>query len=146
MTNKTKKPSTKTLKEIKDNGVALKNDSLNVAIKKLDSDGKNPLIGLDGQIMVVSAHRYCLGRQTYVVGSCIDWMIKWWPQFERNTRRVIVKDTVQAIQEDSAGSKYDTADWLRFAVWAYDALELEDKKWVKSSLDYNNKPWPLNNK
>ena len=27
------------------------------------------------EIMVISAFRYCVGRQTYVVQACADWLI-----------------------------------------------------------------------
>lgn len=120
-----------------------KEAKLNNLIDKLEGSKINPLIGLDGQLMVVAAHRYCLGRQSYIVGSCRDWLKSWWNHFERNTKRVIVRDTIEAIQEDSAGSDYDKADWLAFSYWAYGQLEKEDKDWCRQTVAHNNKPWPL---
>lgn len=142
MLKKTKNPSKKTLKDIQDNGVAL-TKMIDKEIKKDKSS--NPLEGLNGQLMISAAHRYCLGRQSYIVSSGIEWLTQWWSHCERNTKRCIVRDTIHAIQDDTAGSKYDLADWLVFAEWSYDTLELDDKEWCKASLVYNNKPWPLQN-
>ena len=26
------------------------------------------------QLMAMAAHRYCLGRRSYIVGACIEWI------------------------------------------------------------------------
>jgi hypothetical protein len=104
----------------------------------------NPIEGLDGQLMVMAAHRYCLGRQTYIVSSCIDWLRLWWPKFERNTRRVIVRDTIDALQHDNAGSPTcDVPGWRELARWAYGELPKEDQDWCVNALAHNGKEWPL---
>ena len=54
-----------------------------------------------------------------------------------------MRDTIEAIQLEAAGSEYDTADWLTFVRWAYNSIDKEDKEWCKHSVDHNNKPWPL---
>jgi hypothetical protein len=28
--------------------------------------------------LAVAAHNYCLGRQTYIVGACIEWLLANW--------------------------------------------------------------------
>lgn len=86
---------------------------------------------LDTQLMVLSAHRYCLGRQSYTVGACIDWLRKHRSRFERNTVRIIVRDTLQALHDDRAGSSIiDAPDWRKLAKEFYDSMPPEDKNWI----------------
>lgn len=104
---------------------------------------QSPLDGTNGQLMVMAAHRYCLGRQSYIVGSCIEWLRAWWPQLEDNTRSVIVRDTIEALQDGNAGGACDTEDWRRFAEWAWNQLSDESKAWCKDAVAHREKPWPL---
>lgn len=119
----------------------------NVAVGSRDSGMIIPrgsaLEGTNGQLMVMAAHRYCLGRQTYIVGSCIEWLRLWWPKFDRNTRNVIVRDTVEALQDNCAGSECDARDWKAFAEWAWDQMGTEDKVWCKQAVGWRDKEWPL---
>ena len=79
--------------------------------------------GRDG-LMAIAAFRYCLGRQSYIVGDCEDWMIQQWPGFPPNVRQVIERDLREAIQRDDdarehgdqykpLGMDMDRACWLR---------------------------------
>jgi len=71
---------------------------------------------LDTQLMVVAAHRYALGRQSYIVGSAISWLFKHRKHFELNTISVIVRDTVEALQDRRAGSQtIDEPVWENLA-------------------------------
>lgn len=101
------------------------------------------LKGTDGQLMVTAAHRYCLGRRSYIVGAALDWLHKWWGSFERNTQRVILRDTIQAIQENMAGDGIDVRGWTQFAADKFELLVEEDKQWVRSAVR-QDKIWPLN--
>ena len=103
----------------------------------------NPILGLDGQLMVTAAHRYCLGRNSYIVGSCIDWLKRWWDSFEENTQNVIVRDTVEALRDNNAGSKYDYSDWKVFAEWAWLRLSCRNQDWVLDAVEHRGKDWPL---
>ena len=89
--------------------------------------------GVDGQLMVIAAHRYCLGRRSYIVGAAIDWLSLWWDSFERNTKRVILRDTIQAIQDNLAGADMDKNGWLDFTQKHFNGLCLEDQTWVRTS-------------
>lgn len=104
------------------------------------------LSSLNGQLMVTAAHRYCLGRQSYIVGSCIDWLRQWWSCFELNTRNVIVRDTVEALQDDMTGSSYDAREWKKFAEWAWEFMDDDAKNWCQQAVAHRNKPWPLSSK
>lgn len=103
----------------------------------------NPLDSTDGQLMIMAAHRYCLGRQSYIVGSCIDWLRLWWGSCEPKTRVVIVRDTVIALQDGDAGSSFDTEAWKQFAQWAYDQMTPERKSWCKQAVAHRENPFPL---
>lgn len=104
---------------------------------------KSPLAGLNGQLMVTAAHRYCLGRQSYIVSSCIEWLREWWPSFTPNTKNVILRDTIESLQDGTAGADMDIRGWTQFADWAFDQLSGADKKWVVSAVAHRHKPWPL---
>lgn len=99
--------------------------------------------GLNGQLMVMAAHRYCLGSQSYIVGSCIEWLRLWWPKFERSTRNVIVRDTVEALQDNCAGSDFDAREWKALAEWAWEQMDAEAQTWCKQAVAHRNQPWPL---
>jgi hypothetical protein len=64
------------------------------------------------ELMVIAAFRYCLGRRTYIVEACSNWIVKMWPQFSEGTQKVIQRDLEQAFCDDdrdrAAGDKYKT--------------------------------------
>lgn len=99
---------------------------------------------LDTQLMVTAAHRYCLGRQSYIVGAAIDWLRKHREHFTRNTIRVIVRDTVEALQDNQAGSStIDVPYWKKLAQEFYDAMPAEDQEWIRNSVAHKREKWPL---
>lgn len=55
-------------------------------------------------LMVISAVRYCLGRTTYIVSDCCDWLIEQWPNFPEHTRAVVHRDVEEEFKRD---------DWQR---------------------------------
>jgi len=66
------------------------------------------------QLMVTAAHRYCLGRRSYIVGSCIEFLNEVWPQLNEITQQVILRDTHEALKRGDAGDKYNTQAWQYF--------------------------------
>ena len=62
-------------------------------------------------LMVTAAHRYCLGRRTYIVSTCVNWLIQNWNLFEKNTRKLIVEDTKEALNKGWAGDSCDIDEW-----------------------------------
>lgn len=62
-------------------------------------------------LMVLAAFRYCLGRRTYIVSSCVDWLIKYWDAIDQNTKNIILKETQEAIEKEWAGDKCDERNW-----------------------------------
>lgn len=81
-----------------------------------------PNHGLDG-LMAIAAFRYCLGRKTYIVGACVDWLIDQWPVFPPNVRRTIARDLREAFERDDIARQHgdyyplgmdcDRRDWQR---------------------------------
>jgi len=103
----------------------------------------NPLKGTNGQLMVMAAHRYCLGRRSYIVGACQEWLKAHWDEFERNTQNVIVRDTIGALIDEDAGDDCDVQSWKHFAGWAWDEIDTPSRRWVKRAVAHKQKPWPL---
>ena len=63
-------------------------------------------------IIFVSAFRYCLGRQTYVVSTMVDEMIKNWSNTPIERRRFFKKEIGEAIDKGYAGSVLiDVPEW-----------------------------------
>jgi hypothetical protein len=83
---------------------------------------------LNDQLMVMAAHRYCLGRMTYIVSACCEWLVDTWPQFEPNTKYVILRDTIEAIMSDRAGMVYDADEWAKIVRFGYAQLRPEERE------------------
>lgn len=77
-----------------------------------------------GDLMVIAAFRYCLGRQSYIVGDCADWLIEQWPNIRPSMRAVIERDLRAELKRDDEarqrgdsyhplGMDMDRAEWLR---------------------------------
>lgn len=50
--------------------------------------------------VAVWAIRYCLGRMTYAVGSCVEWLIRVWPDLSEEARTIIKRDIEEAFAKD----------------------------------------------
>jgi len=83
---------------------------------KLDSDG----------LMAIAAFRYCLGRMTYIVPACTEWLEREWPRLPQRDRAVISRELADAITQDSMarahgedykplGQDCDRAAWVKLA-------------------------------
>lgn len=75
-------------------------------------------------LMAVAAVRYCLGRMSYIVGDCADWLCQQWPNIKPSMRAVIERDIREAVQRDDEarergdtykplGMDMDREQWLR---------------------------------
>ena len=53
-------------------------------------------------LMVIAATRYCLGRMTYIVGDCCDWLRKIWPILSEAPRKIIQRDIEESFARDDA--------------------------------------------
>lgn len=64
-----------------------------------DNISKSQAWGRDA-LMAIAAHRYCLGRMTYIVGDCADWLVAVWPELPESARKIIQRDTEEAFARD----------------------------------------------
>lgn len=53
-----------------------------------------------GDLMATAAVRYCLGRMSYIVGDCVDWLIEQKDNIDPKALKIIVRDIKEAIQRD----------------------------------------------
>ena len=51
-------------------------------------------------LMVVASVRYCLGRMTYIVSDCCDWLIEIWPTLTESTRNIVKRDIEDEFKRD----------------------------------------------
>lgn len=105
------------------------------------SKNKDSICSLDGQLMVMAAHRYCLGRRTYIVGSCINWIKANWSKFETNTKNVIMRDTAEALMDELAGDAMDACGWRNLLFWM-EKQHPEGLDWAMRATAHKDKPWP----
>lgn len=54
-----------------------------------------------GDLMATAAVRYCLGRMTYIVGDCVDWLFAQWPNLSDGCRKTIARDVDEAFERDN---------------------------------------------
>ena len=75
-------------------------------------------------LMVTAAFRYCLGRRSYIVSVCVDWLIEQWPNFEENVKDAIQRDLEDELKRDDQarergstsrplGDDCDRQEWKR---------------------------------
>lgn len=97
----------------------------------------------NNMLMVTAAHRYCLGRETYIVGSCIEWLTEIWWIIDKNTQNVIMRDTIAALMDGEAGSPYiDEPAWRKFCEESWVRISQEQRTWIEDALRHKDKPWP----
>lgn len=75
-------------------------------------------------LMAIAAVRYCIGRMTYIVGDCADWLICVWPDLKPSAQAVIKRDIEESLARDdedraegrehkALGHDCDRAEWER---------------------------------
>lgn len=89
------------------------------------------------QAMVYAAFNHCLGRQTYMVSICVDWIIENWDNFNDSTKSCIRRDLEKAFIEDNEdrlndrqfkalGHDCDRKEWERVrALWVGEVIRHE---------------------
>lgn len=103
---------------------------------------KEVLTDLNGQLVIMGAHRYALGRRTYIVGSIIEWLKENWKYVNEHSRFVILRDTARELMIGDAGDDMDIKCWTEFLKWGMrDIPELERD--VRCAVSYIGKPFPL---
>jgi hypothetical protein len=67
------------------------------------------------QFVVLATVRYCLGRRTYVVGECRDWLIANWQDIGPRMQKLIEQEVEDEFRRDdearARGSDYKPLGW-----------------------------------
>ena len=87
------------------------------------------------QLMATAAHRYCLGRKSYIVGSCQEWIRDTWDQFSDNTKQVMVRDTLEWLIDGK--DEFDES-WKSLCRKMVDKLTPEQLEWVRHAIAFRN--------
>ncbi len=64
-------------------------------------------------LMMIAAFRYCLGRKTYIVSACVDWLLQYWNEIDDQTKKLILEEIEEAIEKGCAGDRCDIDCWER---------------------------------
>lgn len=101
------------------------------------------LENINDQLMVMAAHRYCLGRRSYIVGACIQWAVETWEQMEENTQNVLLRDTAEALMDNCAGSSCDIKEWKMLLQWGMEQVTERQKRWIIEAVAHHDEPFPI---
>ena len=113
----------------------------------MDNDNKPAGLGCNEELgawgrddlMALAAVRYCLGRMSYIVGDCCEWLPRVWPHIKPSMRTIIARDIDEAIRRDSEarargdehlplGMDFDRAEWVRMQrLWQAPNAELRGR-------------------
>ena len=80
------------------------------------------------QTLAIQSLRYCMGRMTYAVSDCIEFIRQHWQDLTPNTKRVIIRDLDVELEshEDDVksgkeycrlGSAFDYQAWKNLREW-----------------------------
>jgi hypothetical protein len=78
-----------------------------------------------GGLMITAATRYCIGRRSYIVGECVDWIISNWAGWPENVKTTIERDLEYEFERDAQnpylkplGHDCDKREWEKVrALW-----------------------------
>lgn len=65
------------------------------------------------ELLQLAAFRYCLGRRSYIVDPCCEYLIKNWDSFLKSTQNIIREEITQAIVTKNCGMSCDEACWQK---------------------------------
>ena len=63
--------------------------------------------------MIFCAFRYCLGRMTYAVSICADYLTAHWRKLHPDTQKMIHQEIQKAFERSEYGHECDYEDWQR---------------------------------
>ena len=61
--------------------------------------------------MLLCALRYCMGRQSYAVSVCCDFLRDHWKDIDDGTKRTMIRDLEHDLKECEADNRYLGADF-----------------------------------
>lgn len=68
-------------------------------------------LSLDEEILLACAFRYCLGRRTYVVSSCVSELKKKYHLLGDHFKERTMKEIDEADFEENLGDSFDAREW-----------------------------------
>lgn len=85
------------------------------------------------EFMLAMGMRYCIGRQSYAVGVCQDWVRDHWFELDANWRGRAIRDLEYEINSSEScnrklGSDGDHASWVGLLDWMRSHLDDPIKK------------------
>ena len=93
-------------------------------------------------IVFFAAFRYCLGRQTYVVGSMVEEMIKNWSHMPISRRQFFKKEIQEAVDNKCAGSEsIDVPEWKKILALP-DEGSIEEDIYVQHLMSFDKSFYP----
>jgi len=54
-----------------------------------------------GGLMITAAVRYCIGRRSYIVSDCVDWILANWTDWPDNVKQVVQRDIEEEFERDA---------------------------------------------
>lgn len=94
------------------------------------------LSGPNDQLMVMAAHRYCLGRASYIPGACMEWIFATWGQFSPNTQNVMLRDTLIELGRWPDMAYAD--EWRICARRMWELMGEDQRAWVRGAVAYQH--------
>ncbi|MGQ0285804.1 preprotein translocase subunit SecG [Pasteurellaceae bacterium 22721_9_1] len=67
------------------------------------NDNQVTISKMELQSLAIQSFRYCLGRMTYVVNDCDEFIRKYWQNFTANTKFLIVRELLTALKDHESG-------------------------------------------
>ena len=66
------------------------------------------------QLMVLCALRYCLGRSSYIVADCIEFLKAHFDAFDSDIQDLVKKEVEEFLEENTHVSVLDRNEWKAF--------------------------------
>jgi len=97
----------------------------------------------DTMIMVNAAHRYCLGRRSYIVSTCMRWLTKHWANLDNRTKLCLLRDTIYAIMDGEVDGTSYVDEWKSWAKVHFDTADIDLKHGIIQDLLWKKQPMPF---
>jgi hypothetical protein len=76
-------------------------------------------------LMIIAATRYCIGRRSYIVSDCADWIVSNWDDWPDNVKAIIQRDLENEFERaaqnpdwNPLGDDCDKREWEKVrALW-----------------------------
>lgn len=80
------------------------------------------------QLMCIAAFRYSLGRSSYIVSCCQEWLQVHWNQLTKETQNVIVRDIGDFLLDEHR-FPVDNKSWQILLRWIWNNIEPTQQNW-----------------